>query len=89
MTKGAHLFARCWLLVEGKTDFLFFSHIATMLDVSFDKNNVSIIEISSGGWADPFISAAGALGIEWVVFVDKDVGGNNLLKTAVDYLNEN
>jgi putative ATP-dependent endonuclease of OLD family len=85
MTKGAHLLAKCWLLVEGQTEFWFFSKIDTLYDNFLDKHNVSIIEICHAG-VKPSIQAAQALGIEWVLFVDNDDPGKKYQKSALELL---
>ncbi len=61
VTKGAHLFARCWLLVEGQSEFWMFPRVATLMSAAIDEKNFAIIEFSQGGGPPPFIKAAKAL----------------------------
>lgn len=75
VTRGAHLLARCWLLVEGQSEFWLFPKIASLLNSSIDEKNFAIIEFSQGGGPPPFIKAAQALGIEWFVVSDGDAAG--------------
>ncbi len=81
-TKGSHFFARCWLLVEGQSEFWLFPQIASLMNASLDEKNFAIIEFCQGGGPPPFIKAAKALGIEWFVVADGDVAGKNYIKAA-------
>lgn len=82
VTKGAHLFARCWLLVEGQSEFWLFPRVASLMSSSIDESNFAIIEFSQGGGPTPFIKAAKALGIEWFVVADGDAAGRNYIRAA-------
>lgn len=82
VTKGSHLFARCWLLVEGQSEFWLFPQVASLMNVALDEKNYAIIEFSQGGGPPPFIKAAKALGIEWFVVADGDVAGTNYINAA-------
>jgi putative ATP-dependent endonuclease of OLD family len=85
-TKGSYFFAKCWLLVEGESDFWYFLHIAAVLGKSLDENNISIIDFCQGGGPAPYIKAAKALGIDWVILVDGDEQGNHYKKIAEKFL---
>ncbi|RMG36047.1 MAG: DUF2813 domain-containing protein [Gammaproteobacteria bacterium] len=89
VTKGAHLFARCWLLVEGQSEFWLFPRVASLMDASVDEKNFAIIEFSQGGGPRPFIKAAKALGIEWFVVADGDAAGTNYIDAAKTCLDAN
>jgi putative ATP-dependent endonuclease of OLD family len=82
VTKGAHLFARCWLLVEGQSEFWLFPRVASLMNAAVDEKNCAIIEFSQGGGPPPFIKAAKALGIEWFVVADGDPAGIKYISTA-------
>lgn len=89
VTKGAHLFARCWLLVEGQSEFWLLPRVASLMDSAIDEKNFAIIEFSQGGGPPPFIKAAQALGIEWFVVADGDNAGTNYIKAAKKCLDTN
>ncbi|MBK8897223.1 MAG: DUF2813 domain-containing protein [Candidatus Competibacteraceae bacterium] len=81
-TKGSHLFSRCWLLVEGQSEFWLFPKIALLMDAGIDEKNFAVIEFSQGGGPPPFIKAAKALGIEWFVVADGDNAGTKYINAA-------
>ena len=89
VTKGAHLYARCWLLVEGQSEFWLFPRVASLMSSSIDEKNFAIIEFSQGGGPTPFIKAAKALGIEWFVVADGDSAGTNFIRSAKRCLDAN
>lgn len=89
VTKGAHLFARCWLLVEGQSEFWLFPRVASLMDATVDEKKFAIIEFSQGGGPSPFIKAAKALGIEWFVVADGDNAGIDYIKAAKGCLDAN
>jgi len=82
VSKGAHFFARCWLLVEGQSEFWLFPRIASLMNATIDEKNFAIIEFSQGGGPPPFIKAAKALGIEWLVVADGDNAGTKYIEAA-------
>jgi len=46
LTRGSLLFARCWLLVEGETEFLIFNETARILEHSLFSEGVCCVEYS-------------------------------------------
>jgi putative ATP-dependent endonuclease of OLD family len=46
LNKGHFLFSRCWLLVEGETDFIIMSGLFDHIKYYPDEHNFSILEIS-------------------------------------------
>ncbi|MBQ6924265.1 MAG: DUF2813 domain-containing protein [Kiritimatiellae bacterium] len=74
--RGRYLFSRCWLLVEGETDFHVFKQLMEHLNLSEDDLNVSILEFSQRrGKGEFFIKLAKMLGIEWFLVADTDAQG--------------
>lgn len=69
--RGSLLFARCWLLVEGETDFSLLPELARVLGCEFDLEGVSCIDFVPCG-LDPLIKVADDLGIHWHVLTDGD-----------------
>jgi len=69
--RGHLLFARCWLLVEGETDFSLLPELARTLGCEFDLEGVSCVDFVHCG-LDPLIKVADDLGIHWHVFTDGD-----------------
>jgi len=82
ITKGSHLFARCWLLVEGQSEFWFFPEVIALMHSGIGEMNFAVIEFSQGGGPPPFIKAAKSLGIEWFVVADGDRAGTNYINQA-------
>lgn len=69
--RGNLLFARCWLLVEGETEFSLLPELARVLGCEFDLEGVSCVDFVHSG-LDPLIKVADDLGIHWHVFTDGD-----------------
>ena len=69
--RGSLLFTRCWLLVEGETEFSLLPELARVLGYEFDLEGVSCIDFATCG-VEPFIKVADDLGIHWHVFTDGD-----------------
>ena len=83
--RGALLFARCWLLVEGETDFTVLPEVARLLGYDFDLSGICCVEFSQCG-LKPLIQVARDLGIEWHLLADGDKAGSDYEKTASKYL---
>jgi len=86
ITKGSHLFARCWLLVEGQSEFWFFPEVIALMHSGIGEMNFAVIEFSQGGGPPPFIKAAKSLGIEWFVVADGDHAGTKYINQAKNCL---
>ncbi len=79
--RGALLFARCWLLVEGETEFTMLPELARALGHDFDLAGVCCVEFAQCG-LKPLVKTARDLGIEWHLLADGDKAGNDYAKTA-------
>lgn len=79
--RGALLFARCWLMVEGETEFTMLPEIARLLGHDFDLAGVCCVEFAQCG-LKPLIKTAKDLGIEWHLFADGDQAGKDYTKAA-------
>jgi putative ATP-dependent endonuclease of OLD family len=79
--RGALLFARCWLLVEGETEYTMLPEFARLLGHDFELRGISCVEFSQCGLS-PLIKTAKDLGIEWHVLADGDQSGKQYAKTA-------
>lgn len=87
LTRGAYLFSRCWLLVEGKTEFHLFPLIGELLGFSQDASSYSVLELSQAEQkGEPFIKLAKSLGIQWFVLGDGDSDGSDYVTRAQKYL---
>ena len=87
ITRGALLFSRCWLLVEGETEALLLPECARAMGYDLHADGVSLIEFSQIGVAK-LIRLADQLGIEWVTLVDNDKQGSVYQKSAEDLISE-
>ena len=85
--RGRYLFSRCWLLVEGETEFHIFKNLMEELGIGEDDINFSILEISqTKGKGEPFMKLANMLGIEWFLIADGDNAGNGYVSRVTNYL---
>jgi putative ATP-dependent endonuclease of OLD family len=82
MSRGELLFARCWLLVEGETEYVILRNTADLLGFDLDMAGVRIVSFTAAG-IEPFLKAAGALEIEWFCLTDSDQAGQNYRRTVV------
>ena len=73
--RGAACFARCWLLVEGETEYWILPDLARLLGHDLVQEGVACVEFSQCGLS-PLVKLARALGIEWHVLVDGDRAGD-------------
>lgn len=86
LTKGYYLFSRCWLLVEGESDFHLMPLLFELLGHSQDRASFSVLEISQViDKGEPFIKLANALGIEWFIMADGDSAGKDYISRAMNY----
>jgi putative ATP-dependent endonuclease of OLD family len=78
--RGEAMFARCWLLVEGETEFWMMSELARLCGYDLNLEGVAVVEYAQCGLG-PVIKLARELGIEWHVLTDGD-------RTGHDYADE-
>jgi putative ATP-dependent endonuclease of OLD family len=79
--RGALFFARCWLLVEGKTEYFLFPELGKHLGTRLGRAGVAVIEFAQCN-LDALIKTAQKLGIEWHVLTDGDQAGKDYAKKA-------
>ena len=80
-TRGALLFSRCWLLVEGETEAPLLSECARAMGFDLYAEGVSCVEFAQVG-VEKFIKLADQLGIEWFVLADNDSEGEKYINSA-------
>ena len=80
-TRGALLFSRCWLLVEGMTEAVLLPECARAMGHDLHTDGVSLVEFSQIG-IEKLIRLADQLSIEWFTLVDKDREGENYEASA-------
>lgn len=81
VNRAGAMFARCWLLVEGETEFWLLPELARVLGVDFPSEGVRVVEFAQCG-PGPLIKLARDLGIEWHLLCDGDVAGVAYAETA-------
>jgi len=87
LTRGYYLFSRCWLLVEGETDFHLMPLIFEEMGYSQDQISFSVLEISQViDKGEPFIKFAKALGIQWFLMADGDAAGVDYVTRASNHI---
>lgn len=72
--RGGSFFARCWLLVEGETEFWLLPEMARLCGCELPNEGVALVEFAQCG-PGPLVKLANDLGIEWHLFVDGDSSG--------------
>jgi len=87
LAKGHYLFSRCWLLVEGESDFHLMPLLFEVMGHSQDQVSFSVLEISQViDKGEPLIKLAKALGIQWFLMADGDQAGNDYVNRANNHL---
>lgn len=86
MKRDNLLFARCWLLVEGKTEATLLPECAHAMNLDLASEGIYCVEYSQVG-NEKLIKLANELGIEWFALSDGDKKGNEYVKIAERHLN--
>ncbi|MBG0775269.1 MAG: DUF2813 domain-containing protein [Desulfovibrionaceae bacterium] len=87
LARGHYLFSRCWLLVEGESDYHLMPLLFEMMGYVQDELSFSVLEISQAvGKGEPFIKLANALGIQWFLMADGDEAGADYVKRVNGYI---
>lgn len=81
-TRGNILFARCWLLVEGKTERLVFERCASICGLDLTREGIYCVEYAQIGNPGTLIKFIKQLGIEWYIVADGDGQGDSYIKHA-------
>jgi putative ATP-dependent endonuclease of OLD family len=72
--RGEAMFARCWLLIEGETEFWLLPELARLMGYEFPTEGVRCIEFAQAG-VEPLVKLANDMGIEWHLLADGDKAG--------------
>jgi putative ATP-dependent endonuclease of OLD family len=80
--RGMAHFARCWLLVEGETEFWLVPELASILGFDFALEGIVCVEFAQCGLG-PLVALARDLGIEWHVLSDGDAAGESYAEQAM------
>lgn len=78
--RGELLFARCWLLVEGETEYWLLTRVAEIMQADLEQLGVRIVEYRNVE-ALPLTKVADDFGIEWFCLMDGDEQGTATLKS--------
>lgn len=82
-SRGSVLFARCWLLVEGRIDRLVFERCAEVLGHDMSYEGISCIAYQEVGIkAGILVKLANDMGIEWHVVADRDQAGHKYVASV-------
>ncbi len=79
--RASAMFARCWLLVEGETEYWVLPDLARICGYDLAEEGVACVEFAQSGVA-PFATLAHHLGISWHVMVDGDEAGQHYAETV-------
>lgn len=74
--RGELLFARCWLLCEGESEYWVFREAAAILKYDLDRFGIRIVNTRYSG-VEVLIKVANGLGIGWYFVGDGDDQGKN------------
>jgi len=83
--RGGVLFARCWLLVEGESEFWLLHDLAGTLGYDLASEGVRVLEFAQCG-VGPLVTLADHLGIAWHLLADGDDSGRSYAREAVRHL---
>ncbi len=83
--RGELLFARCWLLGEGESEYWVFGEAADVLGYDLDQLGVRFVNTSYSG-VEVLVKVANALGIGWYFIGDGDSQGQMDGKLCQKYL---
>ena len=75
-TRGELLFARCWLLGEGESEYWLFSETADILGYDLDRLGIRFVNTRLSG-VEPLVKVANAFGINWCFVGDGDSQGKS------------
>lgn len=85
-SRGELLFARCWLLGEGESEYWLFNEVANVLGYDLDRLGVRVVGYQNSSGITPLLKLANALGINWFVASDGDQQGQSDMKNCKKYL---
>jgi len=83
--RGSALFARCWLLVEGETEFWLVRQLAQIMGHDLEAEGVRCVEFAQCG-VEPLVKLADDLHIEWHILSDGDDSGASYAREARGFL---
>jgi len=83
--RGVALFARCWILVEGETEFWLLPELARMCGHDLGVEGVCCIEFAQCG-VDALAKLANDLGIQWHLLADGDEAGEVYARKARQHM---
>lgn len=83
--RGGTLFARCWLLVEGETEYWLLRELAQVMGYDLEAEGVRCVEFAQCGVA-PLVRLANDLGIAWHLLSDGDETGVGFAEDAARQL---
>ncbi|WP_254921532.1 ATP-dependent nuclease [Nodularia sp. NIES-3585] len=84
-TRADLLLARCWLMVEGATEYIVFNESARILGIDLYAEGICCVEYAQSS-PDALLKFANAMGIDWHFLADGDTEGINYLKKAEEHL---
>lgn len=82
--RGAALFMRVWLLVEGETEYWLLPEIASTMNFDLWQEGIEFIEFAQCG-LEPLVKLANSLGISWFLLCDGDKAGQTYAQKAEHY----
>jgi putative ATP-dependent endonuclease of OLD family len=82
--RAAASFARCWLLVEGETEYWLMSELSRVCGYDLASEGVACVEFAQCGLS-AMLKVARHLGIEWHLLVDGDMAGQRYIDAAREY----
>jgi putative ATP-dependent endonuclease of the OLD family len=84
-TRGELLFARCWLLGEGVTEYWVLSETAKLMGIDLERHGIRIVPYRQVE-ADTFAKIANDLGIGWFCLADGDATGGKTRQSLLSLL---
>jgi putative ATP-dependent endonuclease of OLD family len=84
-SRGELLFARCWLLTEGESEYWVFSEAAKILGYDLDHWGIRVVNTRQSG-VEILVKTANDFGISWYFVGDGDLQGESDKHTCEKYL---
>jgi putative ATP-dependent endonuclease of OLD family len=83
--RASAMFARCWLFVEGETEFWLLPEFARILGFDLAVEGIPCVEFAQSGLS-ALIKVAENLGIEWHMLADGDEAGQRYRQIAQPFM---
>ena len=85
-SRGRLIFARCWLFIEGESDWIIYTECARICGYDLISEGIYCVEHRAAIGMEGLVKLAEQLGIEWLIAADNDQQGKADIKHAKAHL---